>query len=273
MLFLSPKMEERLCLVKCRGRMMVVYLCDDGFDGILTGVYDVYASRIPLQECRLELRNEYEPQLFAEYVECPIDKEKAEKVSKKIRSFMSEEAYIRLYRTALHKSPERADCILRFIEIGLRCGRNAIKMLQEPVVYQIFCLDRYVGREAMSQREFVRFERLPSGVYYSKIGPENQVLELIAGYFADRLPDENWVIYDEIHRTAAIYSAQSSFWVLKSEISDREIEDLLEGKESDCYTNLWKIFFHAIAIEERKNEKCQRNHLPLRYRKYMTEFQ
>jgi len=248
-------------------------LCEDGFDGILTGVYDVYASRIPLQECRLELQNEYEPQLFAEYKECLINREKAEKVSKKIRSFMSEEAYVRLYRTALHKSPERADCILRFIAVGLRYGRRAIKMLQDPAVYRIFQMDRFVGREALSQKEFVRFERLPSGVYFSRIGPENQVLELIAGYFADRTPDENWIIYDEIHRTAAIYSAQKSFWVLKTDIADSEIEALLVGKESDCYTKLWNIFFETIAIEERKNERCQRNHLPLRYRKYMTEFQ
>lgn len=252
---------------------MVVFLCENGFDGILTGVYDVYESRIPLQECRLELLNEYVPQLFSEYVVCPIDKEKSEKVSKKIQAFMSEEAYIRLYRTALHKSADRADCILRFIAVGLRYGRKAIKMLQDPAVYPIFQMDRLVGREALSQREFVRFERLPSGIYFSRIGPENQVLELIAGYFADRIPDENWVIYDEIHRTAAIYSAQSSCWVMKSNMTESEIHPLLGEKELDCYTKLWKIFFETIAIEERKNEKCQRNHLPLRYRKYMTEFQ
>lgn len=252
---------------------MVIYLCEDSFDGILTGIYDIYADRVPLSECRLELQREYEPRLFAEYVECPIDPVKAEKVVRKIRSSMSEEAFLRLYRTALHKSPERADHILRFVEVGLRYGRRAIKMLQEPAVYQIFCMDRYVGREAAAEREFVRFERLPSGAYFSKIGPENKVLELIAEYFADRLPDENWIIFDEVHRTAAVYSAKEGFWVIKSNILDGELENLQVGADADSYARLWKTFFHAIAIEERKNEKCQRNHLPIRYRKYMTEFQ
>lgn len=32
-------------------------------------------------------------------------------------------------------------------------------------------------------------------------------------------------------------------------------------------------FFHQIGIKERENPACQRMHLPLRYRKYMTEFQ
>ena len=252
---------------------MVVFLCDEGFDGILTGVYDAYASRIPLQECRLELRKEYEVQLFDDCRVCPTHPEKAEKVARKIRLFMSEEAYMRLYRAALHKDSSRADCILRFIDVGLKFGKKAIKMLQVPAVYQIFRMDRSVGREAMSQREFVRFKRLPSGIYFSRIGPEHQVLELFADYFADRLPNENWMIYDEVHQTAAVYSAEKAMWILQSNIPAEEVEQCMLQTEPDRYRGLWKTFFQSTAIEERKNEKCQRNHLPLRYRKYMTEFQ
>ena len=42
--------------------------------------------------------------------------------------------------------------------------------------------------------------------------------------------------------------------------------------KSDGYRDLWKTFYQAIAIEERKNPKLQRNMMPLRYREYMTEF-
>jgi probable DNA metabolism protein len=45
-----------------------------------------------------------------------------------------------------------------------------------------------------------------------------------------------------------------------------------EGTEEN-WAKLWKTFFTAIAIEERKNPNCQRNHLPLRFRDLMTEFQ
>ena len=48
---------------------------------------------------------------------------------------------------------------------------------------------------------------------------------------------------------------------LEQETDEREYEDL------------WISFFHTIAIKERTNPICQRNHLPLRYRAYMTEFQ
>ena len=35
---------------------------------------------------------------------------------------------------------------------------------------------------------------------------------------------------------------------------------------------LWKSFFHAIGIEQRRNPKCQRTMMPLWYRRNMTEF-
>ena len=40
----------------------------------------------------------------------------------------------------------------------------------------------------------------------------------------------------------------------------------------DEYVDLWKLFVDTIAIEERRNEKCQNNHLPKWYRKNMTEW-
>ena len=37
--------------------------------------------------------------------------------------------------------------------------------------------------------------------------------------------------------------------------------------------DLWKDFFNTIGIKERENYQCQRNLMPLWYRKHMTEFQ
>ena len=46
-----------------------------------------------------------------------------------------------------------------------------------------------------------------------------------------------------------------------------------KAAEEDSYEALWKIFFETEAIRERNNPACQQNHLPLRFRPYMTEFQ
>lgn len=251
---------------------MTVFLCESNFDGILTGVYEAYASGLGPERCRLELTDEYEPAMFAEYREIPADPVKAGKVANKVRSFMSEEAYVCLYRASLHKSPERADRILRFIVLGLKNGRKTIRMLQNPVVYEIFDMDRNVGREAHFLREFCRFERLESGIYYGKVGPENRVLEIVADHFSDRFPDMDWILYDEIHNMAALHSGKGG-WLIREHMTEEELTRIDEQKRKDPYVDLWKVFFRSIAIEERKNPVCQRTMLPLRYRKYMTEFE
>ena len=250
---------------------MTVFLCENGFDGILCGVYDVYASRLGLDSCRLEMEEEYEQALFTEYRSVRTETLKAEKVAYKIKSFMSEEAYIYLYRASLHKSPDRADRILRFIALGLINGRKTVRMLQDPAVYEIFQMNRYVGNEAHFLVEFLRFERLSSGAFYGKVGPENRVLELAASHFADRFPDMDWLIYDEKHHMAAIHSC-CGHWAIREQVTSEEIEHWKGMGGQDRYVDLWKTFFETIAIEERRNPKCQRNMLPLRYRKYMTEF-
>ncbi|WP_330422779.1 DUF4130 domain-containing protein [Anaerobutyricum hallii] len=45
------------------------------------------------------------------------------------------------------------------------------------------------------------------------------------------------------------------------------------AKDTDSMTALWKTFFQTIGIKERKNPVCQRNLIPLWYRKHMSEMQ
>ena len=250
---------------------MVCFLCEDSFDGILSGIFDVYASKAGIENCRLEMREEYVPEMFTEYRDVKTEAWKAERVARKIRSFMSESAYLHLYRAALHNNPKRADWILRFVSLGLQHGRSVMRMLQEPAVYEVFQMDRYVGHEAHFHLEVARFERLENGIYFCKVGPVNRVLELMAEHFSDRFPDMNWVIYDEKHHSAAFHTDRGE-WVIYHGITEEQVSQFSGKQETDCYVGLWKTFFHTIAIEERKNEKCQKIMLPLRYRKYMTEF-
>lgn len=251
---------------------MTVFLCEDGFNGILCGVYDAYASGLDLSECRLELESEYEPVLFAVYRSAKKEEWKAERVAAKIRSRMSAEVYLCLYRASLHKSPDRADWIFRLIRLGLRYGKGVMKRLQEPEVYEVFQMDRCVAREAHALVEFIRFERLGTGLYFGTVGPENDVLELAAVHFSDRFPDMDWLLYDEKRGKAAAHS-RKGFWTLREKVGKEEIAPFLGQGGRDEYVKLWKTFFQSIAIKERENPACQQNMLPLRYRKYMTEFQ
>ena len=62
-------------------------------------------------------------------------------------------------------------------------------------------------------------------------------------------------------------------WVLvKDREWDQEIRERFSESEKE-FARLWTGFFDSISIPERENRMCQMNHLPLRYRAEMTEFQ
>ena len=61
--------------------------------------------------------------------------------------------------------------------------------------------------------------------------------------------------------------------IINHYLTDEEFQTLRKTEEyEDEYTDLWKTFFHAIAIDERKNYVCQRNLFPLWKRKHAVEF-
>lgn len=80
---------------------MVVFVCEDSPEGIFTGVYDAWSSRLGHENVRLEVQGEYNYSLFSEYREVAVDQLKAQKVVRSVRRSLSELAYSWIYRTAL----------------------------------------------------------------------------------------------------------------------------------------------------------------------------
>ena len=83
---------------------MVVFVCEDSPEGIFTGVYDAWSSRLGHENVRLEVQGEYNYSLFSEYREVAVDQLKAQKVVRSVRRSLSELAYSWIYRTALSLS-------------------------------------------------------------------------------------------------------------------------------------------------------------------------
>ena len=92
--------------------------------------------------------------------------------------------------------------------------------------------------------------------------------------------DENFKIVmdadlDEYaHTTPLPFNRKPKKFVTESTsiVTGEELEKLKTEREEKEWEKLWKTFFTTIAIEQRKNPDCQRNHLPLRFRPLMTEF-
>ncbi len=253
--------------------MKTVYVCTDTVTGVFSAIYEAWGPAREGKECGIALKDQVEAQLFCDYVEVAETEHKAEAVTRLIRRHLGTFAYQEISQAVLSWETGKGDAILgTMLEARkLADSRRIMEHLSHPQVEQVFEMSRQVGCEAHHLKGFLRFRELEQGILYGEIHPKSQVLPCLAPHFADRLPRENWMIRDRTHDMFAVHEAGKQ-WVL---VWDQELEEdrlLSVSDEEEGYARLWKDFCRAISIESRKNPKCQRQNLPLRFRPYMTEF-
>ena len=250
---------------------MTVFLCTDSFEGILCGVYDAWMSRLGHKNVRLELTGTGDLRMFTEYRQVEESAKKAENVIEAVQKKAGQEEYEQIYRASLSREEEKADRIYRFLIYALHYGRDILNQIQIPAVYDIFQMNRNVGNEAHLLIEFLRFSQTADGILFGTVGPKNDVIILMAPHFADRLSGENWIIYDELRKKAVVHKSMGA-WMMVDIPEEGWKERMADSCDQAKFESLWKTFHTHIAIEERTNPVCQRGHLPLRFRPYMTEF-
>ncbi|HPU63573.1 MAG TPA: TIGR03915 family putative DNA repair protein [Mobilitalea sp.] len=252
-----------------------IFQCDNSIDGIFTAVYEAWSSGYGHDNVMIEElceKNDYSNmQLFSEYVTVKTDLNKALKVSRSIKQKISEEAFEIVCRVALSDYRQKGDLIYRFLILGFHLGRDVVNHLSNDVVNQMLKINRNVGNEVHHFLGFLRFSQLDNNVLVSVIHPKNNILSLLAPHFADRLPQEKFIIFDG-GRNLCVLHVPGRPWII-SDIPETGSDIVKELENNDIYKELWKTFFENIAIKERTNLKLQRNNLPLRYRNDMTEFQ
>lgn len=80
------------------------------------------------------------------------------------------------------------------------------------------------------------------------------------------------IFYDKIHRMFLVHEKGKRWILVQDEELDRDAIKWFSAMEA-LYVKLWKCFFESISIKERENYERQRQHLPLRYRTHVVEFQ
>lgn len=252
-----------------------IYLCDNSIDGIFTAIYLAWSSRYGHANLKIEEKSEGSKysniELFSEYIPVETDMTLASKVSTSIKTKISIEVYEMVCRVALSDYLGKADLIYRFLILGFSVGSSIMEHLNNETVNRFFKVNRYVGREAYHFIEFIRFSEQENGLLTAVIHPRSDVLTLITPHFADRFPQERFLIYDADRKLASFHIPDHPWILAQVPEIDQEGVDKISFEEDD-YRDLWKTFFNNIAIKERINPKLQRNNLPMRFRKDMTEF-
>lgn len=252
---------------------MYTFICENSIDGIFTGVYDAWASKYGHQNIRLVSDQLENFELFQEYVTVIPDNEKSEKVARTLRSRLSEEVYSEICQAILaselttrRNSLDKADCVYHTIVLGLamRDGSKVLQALGDPYIRRIFELSRSTFNESHHLLGFLRFSELENQVLFATIHPKNQVLPILAEHFTDRLPMENFIIYDEHRKLAAVHKASKNYLIVDASSLNQDIIKRYSQKELE-YRKLWCGFFESIGIDARKNPKLQSQNIPKRF--------
>ena len=243
----------------------LIYLYDDTFEGLMTAVFEAYARRPMADHIQSVCCQQT---LGARYVEITTDDTKAERVIQGIRRKIGQEDYELLWTAFLSDCEDKGDRIYRYIRLGLEIGRSIHLRLTDDRVLAVSKISGLVGLEARMLLQFVRFSKLEGGIYYGEITPQYPVLPLLMPHFAERFNIQPFIIHDKTHRQAGVFDRKE--WVI---VSTEDMRLPAVAEEEGVYRRLWKNFYDTVAIKERINPVCRRNHMPKKYWKNMVELQ
>ena len=242
--------------------MKVIY--DGTFEGFLTLVYDVYYTKLRPKEI---LKHEPEVLLFEPLHTVFTDTIKAQKVLLALKQKFEPEHYQRIFHAFLCDNDAFEMALLDFIVLGFTHQRS-LNNITLPSIFKIHCLEKELLRLVHKLYGFTRFEELEDGSLYAKISSKYNVLPFLGEHFKKRLGNHTSYLHD-IKRSLAYVKTDSHAFIHTVD-SFEAPKFSLEEEQTKA---LWKTFFQHVSIENRRNEKLQKQQVPLLYRTYMSEFQ
>ena len=263
-------MKDRHLEVSC---LAYVYQCEDSLEGIFTAIYNIYRDRHNLPDTRICLAEEY--LLFAEYITVETEPESAIKVMRTCQDRFGERDYFSLCMALMTTDLEKAQAVYKTIAYGLKdkpAKGHLFDHLTDDNVLKAFKLSATANRESHHWVEFLRFRELENGILYAVISPKCNVLTELMEHFSDRLPSENFAIFDEKRKIFGIHPYRQQWFLATGQELEEQFRSVKYSAEEEKYAELFRHFCKTIAIKERKNLDLQRNMLPLYFREFMTEF-
>lgn len=249
---------------------MIDYIYDGTFEGLLTCIYHHYYSE---KAAGIYRKETYQTSMLQGAVEVETEEDKASRVYDAIEKKISKYSLKCIFRAFLSSDPEKENKILNYVLLGFRKGPQTGSLHGNPVVHDIDVINKKVGAEQERMLQFVRFQVMNDNILYAEVEPEHDVIELVADHFAKRFSHDPLIIRDA-GRNKAIIAFEGHWYVTPFDGTGLPDGGKLKlSEEEESYQKLWRTYFEHIAIMERKNPRCQRNFMPVRYWKHLTEMQ
>ncbi len=244
--------------------MMLYYIYDGTFDGLLTAVYDAYYEKdFPEQIVAL---NNFTDNFLIRRRYIQTDMEKSKKVHDAIVKKISKGALTNIMYAYLSEHENAGIYILEYLRFGFKVGKIVDSYLSDDRVYNINRLIMKISREKHLLLGIIRFRMLQNSIYYAPIETQYNTACLLGEHFAHRMADQVFIIHD-VKRNYGVFYDKTK-WFMR----DIEINEDLEFHEKEVfYQELWKQYFQSITIQDRINPKLQSNFMPKKYWKYLIE--
>jgi probable DNA metabolism protein len=247
---------------------------DKTWEGLLTAVYDAYARQtFPL---RLLGEGEPEPMFSDGSYAVRTDRERAERVWRGLRRRAGRRVCNMLLHVWLSEEPAADELIFRYLRKIFDSPHDVSSDFSDPDVLAAHQIALKVAREGEHLRQFLRFQKGVDGSYFAPVAPKYNALPLAVDYLADRFADQRWLVYDTRRHYGYLYDLQEVREVTMEDdahlLSGRLGDEILAADEK-LFQQTWRDYLGALTIKERLNPRLQRQHMPRRFWKYLTEMQ
>ena len=253
---------------------MIVFHYDKTFEGLLTAIFDAYNRK--MFPDKLISGNEPEP-LFAKELHAVITEEaKASRVWKGLQKKLSRYSCNMIMHVWLSELPESDELIFRYIRKTFDNKQSIETNFGDSDVLAMHQLAKKVGREREHILQFVRFQKAADDIFFAPISPVYNALPLAVEHFIDRFADQKWLIYDMKRKYGYYYDLKTAVEITldtDEHFLNGKLDEKLMAEDEKLFQELWKGYFKSMTIKERINLKLQRQHMPKRFWKYLTEKQ
>ncbi len=254
---------------------MVIFRYDKTFEGLLCVVFDAF-SRKSFPEFLIG-ENDPEPLFTEECYVVTTDENNSKRVWDALEKKLSKTACRMLWAAWLSEEPDSDNLLFRYICKNLKSNVSLEMNFNDPDIMEMVQLAKKVRRESGHIRQFVRFQKAADNMYFAPVAPQYNSLPLSLGYFKDRFADQQWVIYDMKRKYGFYYDLKKVEEITldgeASHLITGKLDESLMAEDEKLFQELWKGYFKALTIKERINLKLQRQHMPRKFWKYITEKQ
>jgi len=249
---------------------------DGTFDGFLTVIFEIYASkRKPIQ---IVSEHRCQPGFFETLEHIVTDAAKSERVWNGVAKRSNKKITRMFYLAFASELPDVEMTLYNYLEkLFADATGTFYKNLLDDHSFELYQIARKVSFEIHRFHGFVRFQETSDGLFFAAIEPDHDIVSLLAPHFARRYGSQPWVIYDR-RRDKGIFWKKPDMHEIT--LTDKQFNTItgdilhqIKSEDEDLYRSLWKAYYKAISIPERKNTRLMLRLLPRRYWKYLPEKQ